>query len=294
MGVAELVPGVSGGTIALITGIYERLLAAIGGINLTWLRLIISFIQGKASIRQVLEHIDAGFLIVLALGMGTSFLIFVELMSYLLHEHTVLLWAFFLGLLAGTAYMLSIQAGRVAKGDTVIILIGVVIGLSISRLSVDITPNPWMIVAAGGIASCAWILPAISGSFILLALGLYQDVIEALVARDFAFLALFSTGVILGLPAFSRTLSRLLEQRRPQVSWFLIAFILSSLHQLWPWQQTSSYYDVSGGQLIGQPVLPSTYLELTGESPMLFGVLVLVSLGVAIVVILERKRTCTA
>lgn len=293
MGVVELIPGISGGTIALVVGIYSRLLTAIGQFNWDWLKLITGWEQGPHGIKQSFRHIDGGFLLLLMLGMGTAIFSLAGLIHYLLQKHGLLLWAFFFGLILGAGYTLVKKAGAPQKNDIAVILAGAVVGFSLSQLSFSgLEPEPWVLIIAGCVASCAWILPGISGSFLLLATGLYGHFIAAIATRDWAFLALFGLGAVLGLPVFSRMLSRLLQLHKHATLYFLIAFMLSSLYQLWPWQQSQSYYYAADGSAISlatKPLLPSAWQELTGEDPMVAMALGLMLIAVMLVMLTERK-----
>lgn len=293
MGVVELIPGISGGTIALIVGIYSRLLTAIGRFNWAWLKLIAGWGQGQHGIKQVIQHIDGSFLLLLVLGMGTAIFSLAGLMHYLLQEYDLLLGAFFFGLILGVSYALAKQAGTPRKSDISVILAGVVVGFSLSQLSFSgLEPEPWVLVIAGGVASCAWILPGISGSFLLLATGLYGHFIAALATRDWAFMAFAGLGMVLGLPVFSRMLSRVLQLHKHSTLYFLLAFMVSSLYQLWPWQQSQSYYYAADGSAIPlatKPMLPSAWQQLTGEDPMVAMTLGLMLIALVLVMLTERK-----
>jgi len=153
-------------------------------------------------------------------------------------------------------------------------------------------PAFWFIILSGAIAGCVWILPGVSGSFMLLVLGMYSHLIDAIVYSNLKFLLLFGLGLGLGLPAFSRLLSRLLTHYKSVTLWFLISFTASSIHQLWPWQQVVSYYydEVRGNiPLETRPILPGTWQNLHAEDPMLVAVIALMVAGVVVVFLIERR-----
>ena len=216
IGVVELIPGISGGTIALITGIYSRLLKAILRFDVRWIQLIVGALAGKNPIRQATGHIDAAFLACLLFGMGIALFSLSGLIRHLLETQTILINACFFGLIGGAGYTLIKQTGALTKDGLLVMAIGLIIGLSLLQLPVlgSTKPAIWLTILAGCAASCAWILPGISGSFILLSIGLYQHFITALSEGQMIFLSYFALGVALGLPVFSRILAGFLHQHQ--------------------------------------------------------------------------------
>lgn len=296
IGLAELIPGISGGTIALLAGIYPRMLGAISRIDLAWLRLLVKLPQTKA-FKEAAERVDAWFMVALTAGMMTMVFTAADFVRWLLEEHKLLLWAFFFGLLLSAACVLAKQAGWIKNPFVLIsvLVTGLIMGFGLPRLGLaSIEPTPLVIILAGGIAGCVWILPGLSGSFVLLVMGMYQHVIVAVADRNIGFLLLFAAGMAAGLPLFCRGLSRLLERHRQATSWFLIAFIIGSLHQIWPWQETLSYYYRPDGDAIvvsTKAVLPSTWVQTTTEDPMTVSAILLMALGVGLVLLTERRWT---
>ena len=295
IGLAELIPGISGGTIALLTGIYPRMLGAISRIDWVWLRLLVKLPQTKA-FKEAAEHVDAWFMVALVAGMVTVVFTAAGFVHWLLEEHKLLLWAFFFGLLLSAAYVLAKQTGWI-KSPLVLIsalVTGLVTSFGLSHLGLaSIEPTSLVIILAGCIAGCVWILPGLSGSFVLLITGMYQHVIVAVTDRDISFLLLFAVGMAAGLPLFCRVLSKLLKQHRQATNWFLIAFILGSLHQIWPWQETLSYYYHPNGDTIvvsTKAILPSTWVQTTTEDPMIVSALLLMVLGAGLVLLMERRQ----
>lgn len=292
IGLAELIPGISGGTVALITGIYTRLVTAIGHFDWVWLKSFKDLPKAQA-FKQIADHADLYFLLVLGLGMLTTVLMASGLVHWLLENHKLLLWAFFFGLMVGATYLLIKQTKGVQYRHLLIALAGLILSLAVTQIQIyDPEPSFWLIMLSGGIAGCVWILPGLSGSFMLLILGMYEHFIKALAALDLSFLVPFGLGLALGLPAFSRLLSRLLNHYRTATLWFLIAFIVGSVHRLWPWQQVVSYYHTeAGGQLPLEvkPVLPATWQQFHSEDPMIWSAVLLMLAGGALIVLIERK-----
>lgn len=294
MGIAELIPGISGGTIAFIAGIYQRLVRSIGYFNLSQMWALAQLPFGIRKPKAVLATEDAWFLLVLALGMVSAWLTMAHLISWLLDTQRILLWAGLFGLVFGSIIMML---GRYEERPAAAIPIaagGFLLGFALSSLQLpSIAASPLMIIAMGGIAACAWVLPGISGSFLLLITGLYQPLINALTDANWSFLALLAVGVVVCLPMFSTWLSRLLVTRNVETMLFLTAFMLGSLKVLWPWQLTTSYFFSPHNEnlpLITEPVLPQTYAAITGENPQLLGASILAISMVMLVIWLERRK----
>ncbi|TVS18836.1 MAG: DUF368 domain-containing protein [Gammaproteobacteria bacterium] len=288
MGVAELVPGVSGGTIAFITGIYQELVGTIRAYDQRWLRLLLS---GRW--RAAWERGNAGFVLILLFGMMSSLVLLAALVQWLFVHHEIYLWAFFFGLITASVVYV---AGVVTPWDGARLSLGVfglVTGTVLSQLG-GITPGEGSLVtlAAGAIAICAWILPGISGSFMLLMLGQYQRVVRAIAELDVAFLAVFACGCALGLLAFSRLLSWLLRRFYAGTLALLCGVMAGSLQRLWPWQQMQSYYlDSDGGAVMlrGKPMLPWQFEEFYGDDALLVGAVLAALAGMVVVLVLDRS-----
>jgi putative membrane protein len=287
MGAAEVVPGVSGGTIAFITGIYERLLNAIK--SLTPGGLLVLKDRGIVACWQ---HIDGSFLLVLLLGMAVSILTIAQAISVLLHQYPVGLWAFFFGLIIASSLVIGAQIESWNATPVLFILLGGLIGLIVSNaIPIDLEATPLYVFVGGAIAVCAWILPGLSGSFVLLILGLYTTVIEAIRTLDLMLLGILAVGCIAGLLSFSHFLSHMFKRYRDGTLATLTGFMLGSLAKVWPWKHTVSYQlDSRGDQipLIQEVVTPDTYVQLTGGDPQLAMAIVLALTGFGMVLILQR------
>ena len=234
MGAADVVPGVSGGTIAFITGIYQRLLAALTSFNFNSLQLLLS-----KQWKQFWQAIDGRFLFTLLAGILLSLLSLAKIIDYLLTNFSIGVWSFFFGLVAASVLFLLRQVPQWRKTELLLAVLGLVIAVFISLARPAQLPSEWwMMFIAGFVAICAMILPGISGSFILLLMGMYSVVIRALSDFDIALLLSFAIGCGIGLLVFSHLLTWLLKRYFAPVLSLLVGFLAGSLNILWPWKQT--------------------------------------------------------
>ena len=239
MGAADVIPGVSGGTIAFMTGIYEDLVGSINAINMTAVRLLFT---GK--FRQFWKHINGNFLFSLIAGILLSILSLAKLMQYLLNHQPIQTWAFFFGLIvASSIFILRGIKGWKAK-DFVMLILGIVLGVVVCTLSPTETPDGlWFILICGAVAICAMILPGISGSFILLILGKYEYMMGTIAdivsgagnLMDFVTVIVFIVGAAAGIIAFSKFLHWLLQHYHRETLLVMAGFIIGSLVKVWPW-----------------------------------------------------------
>ncbi|TXS93643.1 DUF368 domain-containing protein [Parahaliea aestuarii] len=270
MGAADIVPGVSGGTMAFITGIYDRLLGAIRAFDLALLGLVL-----KGRIKDAWQHVDGAFLLTLLAGIATSILSLARLIAWLLETHPVPLWAFFFGLILASALVLLRQVGAWNPARIACLLAGTGFALAVAlspALGLESAGLP-AVFGAGFIAICAMILPGISGSFILVLLGMYAVVLNALKSFDLEFIAVFAAGAACGLLCFSRLLHWLLRHQRPGTLALLTGFLFGSLAVVWPWKEALDWVEGAGGEMrpVQQvPILPGRFLQLTGEDPQLW------------------------
>lgn len=232
MGAADIIPGVSGGTIAFITGIYEELLNSLRALTPKNFKLIFS--EGIGSFWKA---INGNFLVALVLGVGISIFTLAKGMLYMLNEHPIITWSFFFGLiLISTIYVL-----KTVRKATFPVFIGFAVGAVIAYLitvsSAAQTPDAlWFIFICGAVAICAMILPGISGSFILLLMGKYEYILSALTNLKIGVLAVFAAGAVIGLLSFSHFLSWLLRRFHDVTVSLLAGFMLGSLNKVWPWK----------------------------------------------------------
>ena len=271
MGAADVVPGVSGGTIAYLTGIYQRLLDAIhaaGGSM--WVAL------QRDGIAAAWKAVDGWFLLALLGGIGTSVVSLSKLVLWGLESHPLIVWSFFLGLILASLRMLA----RDLKGSWVALIVGAVLGFILSSMPAGRAElSPVFTFFAGFLAICAMILPGISGSFILVLLGAYEPVLESIHERDLATIAIFGTGAILGLLTFGRLL-RWLFQRFERVTVALMTgFIAGSLTKIWPFRGSRGGWEL--------PISPSAWQLETGLDIPWLGIVTAVALGAALVLGLD-------
>lgn len=252
MGAADVVPGVSGGTLAFILGIYQRLINAISAINIQAVKLLW---QGR--FKACWSHIDGTFLLCLFTGILCSIFSLASAIGWLLEHRPVPVWAFFNGLIL-TALPVLFTAVKWSIWRAVLLFIGAVFALSISMLAaVDLQPANWMFFVAGAIAICAMILPGISGSFILLLLGMYAPVILAIRELEFGVLLLFAAGCIIGLLSFTHFLKWLLQRCHDATLALLTGVVVGAMYRLWPWQDGSIMYS------------PASYAKQFGQDDLL-------------------------
>ncbi len=229
MGSADIVPGVSGGTIALITGRYERLINAISRIKFGFIKPLLKgdFSEFKA---KLIEEIDFELFIPLILGIGIAFITLAKVISYLLETQTAYTFSFFLGLILASAYILYTRLGGLKLKLIIITVIGVILSYIFVGLN-PIAANHSLIVLffSGLIAICAMILPGISGSFLLLLLGQYQYMLNSLNTLNFVEIIVFCAGALIGILGFSKLLNYLLENYESATMAFLIGIMLGTL-----------------------------------------------------------------
>lgn len=287
MGGADVVPGVSGGTIAFITGIYEELLDSINSIDFGAFKLLKS---GK--IVEFWNKINGTFLIVLLLGIMTSIFSLASLLKYLLGAYPIHLWSFFFGLIIISSILVLREVKKWKVTGFLSLIIGVVIAYIITELSPSETPDAWwFVVLSGSIAICAMILPGISGSFILLIFGKYEYIVNAVHEKDVVTLALFITGCVVGLLSFSRGVSWLLKKYHDVTVALLAGFMIGSLNKVWPWKIPLGFRINSDGEQVvtfTKNILPATYYDQLGANPFLIHAILFMSLGIFVVVLIER------
>ena len=261
MGAADVIPGVSGGTIAFIMGIYDEFVSSIARIDAEAVKMLLS-----GRIRDFWKHINGNFLISLILGIGLSVVALAGLMQMLLSEFPIQTWAFFFGLIVASSIFIlrGISGWKMREG--LFLVLGMVLGVVICTLSPTQTPEGlWFIFLSGAIAICAMILPGISGSFILLILGKYQyimGVITNLVSgvdlgRNLLIIGVFGIGAAVGILIFSKLLHWLLARWNKETLIVLAGFIIGSLVKVWPWSNVEAMEQVArtGGYQAGWAVL---------------------------------------
>jgi putative membrane protein len=260
MGAADVVPGVSGGTMALITGIYPRLITAIASIGPRTVSVL-----RKEGLKAAWHSVDGTFLSVLAAGIVTALLSLAHVVGWLLDAYPPVLWAFFFGLILASTVVIRTQVKTWSSGTVVALLGGLAIGLAVSFLSPASTPEAlWFVFLSGAIAISAMILPGISGSFLLVLMGKYEFILDAVRAADVTVVGVFLAGILIGLMTGSRIIKVLFARYHDLTLAAVVGIMLGSLAKVWPWKvATETYLDSDG---IEQPlaesmVLPSTYAD---------------------------------
>lgn len=279
MGVADTVPGVSGGTVALITGIYEELiesLARLGPARLGDFR--------QHGLRGVWYEINGNFLLSVFAGLLIALFSVAEVMHWLLTHQRIVLWAFFFGLIAASVPLVLLRLKRWRARYLVWLGLGMAIGLGVTLLGSGQTPEAlWMIFLAGAIAVGAMVLPGISGSFLLLIMGQYEVMVRAVVERDLLMIVAFGAGAVIGILGIARLLSGLFRRHHDATIALLTGFMAGSLNALWPWQVDAEAVVGAGSHLS-----PAQFEALSGQSPQVLAVLLCCGLGVLLVLIFAR------
>lgn len=287
MGAADVIPGVSGGTIAFITGIYEELIDSIKSINLTSIKLLLT---GKFA--EFWKAVNGTFLLSLLTGIAISIISLAKGLKYLLDHHPILVWSFFFGLVVASA----IYVARTIKNWSPATIISGVAGIIIAYFITVITPAEanttyWFIFLSGAIAICAMILPGISGSFILVLLGMYKFILEAVGNFEIAVILTFLAGAAIGIISFSNLLSWLLKKYHNITIALLAGFMIGSLNKVWPWKKVVETFTDRHGEikpLIEENVLPATYEQITGNQSFLIGAIALAAFGFVLIFVIEN------
>lgn len=284
MGLADIVPGVSGGTVAFITGIYDELLKSISSVNKEFIQLLLSF-----KIKAAFEHLNIKFLAPLFLGIASAILLTSRLMHYLLQTHPTHTWGFFFGLIVASIIYIAKSVEKPWDFKKVTkILMGASIGYAlVSLVPVQSENNYLNIFLSGSVAICAMILPGISGSFILLILGKYAFITGALKApfadNNLIFILIFCIGCLIGILSFSKLLNFLMNKYHQAMILILTGFMIGSLKKIWPWKETLEAITVRGKTHV---LREANILPQLDSSTL--GTLALMLLGFIIVFAIER------
>jgi len=279
MGAANVIPGVSGGTMALILGIYEELINAIRSINLKFLRLITIL-----NIKEALSTVSWPFLVPVGLGVLLATFSLAEALSWLLDRYPVIVWSFFFGLIVSSVITVSRVIKQWRISTIVAIVVGTIIAYGFFGVIPVSTPNaPWFIFGSGFIAICAMILPGISGAYVLVLLGKYHYILEALNNKDFFTLFIIGAGSLVGLISFAQILGWLLKRYHDLIMAILIGLMCGSLRKIWPWKETvTTFIDSHGKEIpsLQSNIIPSSFTSevIYALLFMLIGILVIWSL----------------
>lgn len=286
MGAADIIPGVSGGTIAFITGIYDEFVESLNNFDKTAVKL---FFSGR--FKEFWQHINGNFLLSLFCGILVSVFSMANLMRHLLHNFPIQTWAFFFGLIVASSIFILKDIRNWKWFDVLTLVLGVVVGAVICTLSPTTTPDGlWFIFICGALAICAMILPGISGSFILLLLGKYEFIMDTIAgltngntAHSILVLAVFAIGAAVGILSFSKFLHWLLSRYHRQTLLGLAGFIIGSLVKVWPWSNPEA---IAASQGVDLSMIPESS-SLAGLELHIGGAVIFALLGFFLVTGLE-------
>ena len=284
MGAADVVPGVSGGTIAFISGIYEELLSTVSNVNLSLLKTL-----KTSGIKAAWKQMNGSFLAALVLGIFVSIVSLAKVIKHLLESQPILIWSFFFGLVLASIIYIAKQITDWNFKAFLILVTGALLAYFITTLNPLVSENSssLFVFLAGAIAICAMILPGISGSFILVLMGAYKPVLEAINNRDFKRILVFMAGAIVGLLIFSRVLKWLFKNHKNLTLSVLTGFIIGSLNKIWPWKETLTWRINSRGIEVPfnqQSISPFSF----DEDPQLIMAIAFAVLGFVLILGMEK------
>jgi putative membrane protein len=287
MGVANIIPGVSGGTIALITGVYAELLQAIRSFNMDTIRYLKQF-----KLKEALNTLHIRFLLIIGLGVAISILSLAHIITYVFTNFQVQTWALFFGLVLASILVMGAKTRNWIGSGGFAFINGTVLSYYFVALIPVSTPDAWwFILIAGMVVICTMILPGLSGSFLLLILGKYEYIIGALkqpfLPENFVVLAIFGIGCVVGIVAFSRLISVMLDRFENVTMAVLTGIMCGSMRKIWPWKEVLETRIIQGKEKIISEanVLP------TDLDSIFFTALVLMVVGFILVLILEKTAT---
>ena len=300
MGAADVVPGVSGGTIAFISGIYQELIDSINNVNLSVLKTL-----KKDGLKAAWQQVNGGFLLALLSGIFISVLTFSKIITHLLEDHPILVWSFFFGLIIARIALIWKETSNWKVVDILALVIGIVLSYYITIARPVSSPDSyWYIFLSGFIAIIAMILPGISGAFILLLMGSYETVIgtinkfrEGIVKFDMAILgdamlklSVFALGAIIGLKSFSKILHWMFEKHKNTTLALLIGFMAGSLNKVWPWKQVLETRINTHGEVV--PFIENSILPQNFEgNPQVMTAIILAIVGFFVIFGMEKMAS---
>ena len=300
MGAADVVPGVSGGTIAFISGIYQELIDSINNVNLSVLKTL-----KKDGLRAAWQQVNGGFLLALLTGIFISVLTFSKIITHLLADHPILVWSFFFGLIIASIVLIWKETSNWKLVDILALVLGIVISYYITIARPVSSPDSyWYIFLSGFIAIIAMILPGISGAFILLLMGSYETVIgtinkfrEGIVNFDMEILgeamvklSVFALGAIIGLKSFSKILHWMFEKHKNTTLALLIGFMAGSLNKVWPWKQVLETRVNSHGEVV--PFIENSILPQNFDgNPQVMTAVILAVIGFVVIFGMEKMAS---
>lgn len=282
MGAADVVPGVSGGTIAFISGIYEELITSINNINFsligTW---------RKEGFKAFWNKVNGNFLLAIFLGIAFSVITLAKLISWLLINEPVLLWSFFFGLVVASIFFVAKAIEKWTLGSLLMLVIGTGVAYYITQLPpVENTAYLPYLFLSGALAVCAMILPGISGAFILVLLGSYKTILDAVHERNITIVATVGVGAVFGLLSFARLLKWMFQHFKNMTLALLTGFIIGSLNKIWPWKEVleTKIFNDTIIPVKEENISPFAYV---GDNQLLYAILLAI-LGFSLIFILEK------
>ena len=284
MGAADVVPGVSGGTIAFISGIYEELLGSISNVNLDLFKTL-----KNEGFKAAWKQLNGSFLLSLFAGIFISIISLAKAIKYLLENEPILLWSFFFGLVLASVIYIAKQISKWNSISVLILILGAFLAFYITTLNPLVSENSSLLFMflAGAIAICAMILPGISGAFIMVLLGAYKPILSAVSDRDYKTIAVVFLGAIVGLLSFSKVLKWLFANYKNYTLAVLTGFIIGSLNKIWPWKETLTWRTNSHGIKVAfnqQSVSPFSF---EGDSQLMMAI-VLTVVGFFLILMMEK------
>ena len=282
MGAADVVPGVSGGTIAFISGIYQELIETRNAINLKALKTL-----KDEGVKAAWRAINGNFLISLLSGIGLSVITLAQIIKWLLENKPVMVWSFFFGLVLASIFFVGKQVSKWNFKHIMVLILGAIVAYYITIMPAMGGNNSLLFFfVSGALAICAMILPGISGSFILVLLGAYKPVLEALHTKDLKTIALLMLGAIVGLLTFSRLLKWMFDHHKDTTLAVLTGFIIGSLNKIWPWKNIVKSEVIEGKLkvILDESISPFNY---QGDNH-LFLAIILAFIGFGLILILEK------
>ncbi len=283
MGAADVVPGVSGGTIAFISGIYEELITSINNVNFSLIKTL-----KKDGFSAAWKQLNGSFLLALFIGIGISILSLAKGIKWLLENEPVLLWSFFFGLVLASILFIGKQITKWNIATLVVLIFSAFVAYYITSLSaLNTNDSWWFLFLSGALAICAMILPGISGAFILVLLGAYKPVLEAIDNKDFKTIMIIGLGAIVGLLSFSRVLKWLFKHYHNITLAILTGFVLGSLNKIWPWKKILSYRTNSKGIKVPFQDESVSPFAFEGDNQILFAIGLIV-IGFLTIILLEK------
>lgn len=273
IGMVDAIPGISGGTVALLSGIYPRLIAIASSVDLQLLRLLF-----KLEFRRIYKKLDLGFLLIVAVGIVGGYLAMANIVGLLVdNDYEVLILSFFLGLILAASLVLIERIKSWNMTAVLLLILGTAFGFTIVSLTPAVTPDEyWFIFIVGIVALITWILPGISGSFVLILFGKYETIIDAVRGFDFATLSVFFAGGLLGIILFSKLLNKLLKRYFNYTIATLTGIVLGAIPKIWPWK-------MDYGLPTEKNISPTFYEMTVGNSYLGYSILLMI-LGILLVI----------